>query len=94
MYQLVIDRDAQKQLGKIPAPHFNRIIKAITELAFDPRPAGCKKLTNRSGYRIRIGNYRVIYNIEDKVLTVFVIDIGHRRNIFNYLYQPCKSETG
>ena len=83
MYQLVIDRYAQKQLSKIPPPHFNRIIKAINELASDPRPAGCKKLTARLGYRIRIGDYRVIYTIEDKILTVFVIDIGHRKDIYD-----------
>lgn len=82
MYQLVIDRSAQKQLGKIPPPHFNRIIKAINNLADNPRPTGCKKLTGRSGYRIRIGNCRVIYNIDDKILIVFVIDAGHSKNIY------------
>ena len=83
MYQLVIDRYAQKQLGKISPPHFNRIIKAINELAENPRPAGYRKLTGRPGYRIRIGDYRVIYNIEDKMLIVFVIDIGHRKDIYD-----------
>ena len=83
MYQLVIDRYAQKQLGKIPPPHFNRIIKAVSDLALNPRPPGYKKLTGRSGYRIRIRDYRVIYNIKDKILTVFVIDIGHRKDIYD-----------
>ena len=83
MYQLVIDRYAQKQLGKISPPHFNRIIKAINELAENPRPAGYRKLTGRPGYRIRIGDYRIIYNIEDKILAVFLIDIGHRKKIYD-----------
>ena len=83
MYRVVIDSYAQKQLGKIPPPHFNRIIKAINELGTDPRPHGYKKLTGRPGYRIRIGDYRVIYKVEDKILTVFVIDIGHRREIYD-----------
>lgn len=83
MYQLVIDRYAQKQLGKIPPPHFNRIIKAINELADNPRPVGYRKLTGRPGYRIRIGDYPVIYSIEDKILTIFVIDIGHRKEIYD-----------
>ena len=83
MYQLVIDKYAQKQLGKIPSPNFNRIIKAIHELSTNPRPAGYRKLTARPGYRIRIGDYRVIYNIEDKILTVYVIDIGHRKDIYD-----------
>ena len=83
MYQLVIDRYAQKQLDKIPAPHFNRIINAINGLAKNPRPHGSIKLTGRPAYRIRIGDYRVIYSIEDKILTVFVIDIGHRKDIYD-----------
>ena len=83
MYTIVIDQYARKQLSKISAPNFNRIIKAINDLAIDPRPPGYKKLTGRSGYRIRIGDYRVIYTIEDKVLTVFVVEIGHRRNIYD-----------
>jgi len=83
MYQLIIDHYAQKQLGKIPPPHFNRIVKAINDLASIPRPAGCKKLTARSGFRIRIGDYRVIYNIEDKVLKIFIIEIGHRKDIYD-----------
>ena len=83
MYQLVIDRYAQKQLGKIPPPYFNRIVKAVNELAKDQRPYGYRKLTGRLGYRIRVGDYRIIYNIEDKVLTVFVIDIAHRKDIYD-----------
>jgi mRNA interferase RelE/StbE len=83
MYEVVIDRYAQKQLSKIPPPHFNRIVKAINDLADEPRPAGYKKLTGRPGFRIRIGSYRVIYTIEDKILNVYVIDIGHRSNIYD-----------
>jgi len=83
MYEVVIDRYAQKQLSKIPPPHFNRLVKAINELANDPRPPSCKKLTGQPGYRIRIGSYRVIYTIEDKILKVYVIDIGHRSNIYD-----------
>jgi mRNA interferase RelE/StbE len=83
MYKLVIDRYAQKQLGKIPPPYFNRIIKAINGLSDNPRPPGYIKLTGRPGYRIRLGDYRIIYNIEDKILTVYVIDIGHRKDIYD-----------
>jgi len=83
MYEVVIDRYAQKQLSKIPPPHFNRIVKAINDLEKTPRPSGCKKLTGRPGFRIRIGNYRVIYTIEDKILKVYVIDVGHRSDIYD-----------
>ena len=82
MYEVLIERSAQKQLKKIAAPNFNRIIKAIHALGNNPRPSGYKKLTGRDGYRIRIGDYRVIYLIEDNVLKVFVIEIGHRREIY------------
>lgn len=82
MYTIVIDRYAQKQLEKIPPPHFNRIVKAISQLADNPRPSGYKKLTARTGYRIRIGDYRVIYLIQDDILTILVIDIGHRQSIY------------
>jgi mRNA interferase RelE/StbE len=83
MYQVVIDRYAQRQLEKISPPHFNRLIKAIHNLSDDPRPPGCKKLTASPGYRIRVGDYRIIYTTEDKILKVFVIDIGHRREIYD-----------
>ncbi len=83
MYEVQIERTAQKQLQKIPAPHFNRIIKAIYALGANPRPHGFKKLSGRDGYRIRIGDYRVIYLIEDAVLKVFVIEIGHRKEIYD-----------
>ena len=83
MYRVVIDRSAEKQLSKIPPPFFNKIVKAIHALAENPRPHGYKKLKGRPGYRIRIGDYRVIYKIEDQILIVFVIDIGDRKDIYD-----------
>lgn len=83
MYSIVIDNYAKKQLAKIPPPHFNRIIRALNNLGDNPRPAGYKKLTARHGFRIRIGDYRVIYLIEEKNITVYIIEIGHRKNIYD-----------
>ena len=83
MYRLVIDRHAQKQLGKIPPPHFNRIINAINDLAGNPRPVGCKKLTGRPGYRVRIGDYRVIYTIYHHTITIEILKIGNRKDIYD-----------
>ncbi|MHA4811646.1 type II toxin-antitoxin system RelE family toxin [Flavitalea flava] len=60
-----------------------RIEDKMMELEQDPRPPGCKKLKGRPGYRVRIGDYRVIYNIEDNILTVFVLTIGHRRDVYD-----------
>ncbi|MGN6437746.1 MAG: type II toxin-antitoxin system RelE family toxin [Agriterribacter sp.] len=82
MYQVVIEKQVQKQLAKIAAPYYQAIIHALKALAVNPRPHGYKKLKGRPGYRIRVGDYRVIYNIQDNILTVFVIDIGHRKDIY------------
>jgi mRNA interferase RelE/StbE len=83
MYRIVIEKYAEKQLAKISPPYFDKIVNAIQSLAENPRPHGYKKLKGRPGYRIRIGDYRVIYKIEDAVLTVYVIDIGNRENIYD-----------
>lgn len=81
-YRLLILRRAQKALAQLPAREYERVRDAIQALAYHPRPPGCKKLTGREGWRIRIGAYRVIYEIEDDMLIVTVIDVGHRRDIY------------
>lgn len=81
-YQVQILRRAQKQLTSLPTQEFERVRDAITALADDPRPGGAKKLTGRDGWRIRIGQYRVIYEIDDAVHVVAVLDIGHRRDVY------------
>jgi mRNA interferase RelE/StbE len=81
-YSLEILRSAQKALGKISPPHRQRIIAAIRDLADNPRPVGYIKLSGREAYRIRIGDYRVIYEIEESRLEVLVVALGHRRNIY------------
>jgi mRNA interferase RelE/StbE len=81
-YEILIERTAKKQLAAIQEPFLSNIEGAILGLANNPRPAGCKKLVNRPGYRIRVGNYRVIYSIEDKQLLILVIDIGHRQGVY------------
>lgn len=82
MYNVQIERKAQKKLAKIPAPYYGNIKTAILNLGKNPRPKDCKKLKGREGYRIRVANYRVIYEIHDDVLIVQVIDLGHRKNIY------------
>ena len=81
-YRVSIERPALKQLGKITKPDYGRVKAAILALAQDPRPSGCKKLKNRPGYRIRQGNYRIIYEILDDQLIVLVLAVGHRKNIY------------
>jgi mRNA interferase RelE/StbE len=81
-YQVDILRSAQKQLAKIDLQEQDRIIDTLRSLAENPRPHGSKKLTARPAWRIRIGSYRVIYEIHDDRLTVLVINIGHRSHIY------------
>lgn len=81
-YTVKILRRAQQELRKIKGSNYERIKTAIYELSDNPRPAGCKKLTGREGWRIRVGNYRIIYEIEDVELIVLVVHMGHRREIY------------
>lgn len=82
MYKVLIEKNAQKQLEKIAEPDYSRIKVAILDLAINPRPPGCKKLRRREGYRIRQGNYRIIYEIHDNILTVLILAAGHRKDIY------------
>jgi len=81
-YKISILRRAQKQLAKIPASDYKKIKQAILDLAKDPRPSGSKKLKSRQGWRIRQGNYRVIYEIQDDQLIIIVLDVGNRKDIY------------
>ena len=81
-YEVLILRRAQKQLSNIPKPNYARIRDSIASLASNPRPVGSKKLTGREGWRLRSGNYRVIYEIDDHERRVIVLDIGDRKDIY------------
>jgi mRNA interferase RelE/StbE len=81
-YTVVLSKKAQKQLDKLSDFIAEPILEAISDLEENPRPAGNKKLKGRDGYRIRIGNYRVIYDIFDTQLIVDVIAVGHRKDIY------------
>jgi mRNA interferase RelE/StbE len=82
LYKIVIEKTARKDIEKIDKVERIPIIQAISELANDPRPHGCKKLKGRTAWRIRVGNYRVIYEIEDDLLVVIVITAGHRKDVY------------
>ena len=81
-YKVVLTKTAQKQLDKLPDQIADTLLEAINRLANEPRPEGCKKLKGRSGYRIRKGDYRIIYDIQNDVLTIEIVAIGHRRQIY------------
>ena len=81
-YTVVFLRRAQKELGSLPITEYERVRDAIGGLATDPRPPGCKKLSGRDGWRIRIGDYRVIYDISNTELLITVVRAGHRLDIY------------
>ena len=82
MYELKIERRAVKFLKKVEKKQKDAIVQAIEALRVEPRPHGAKKLADRPGFRIRIGQYRIIYVIEEKEVLIYVLDIGHRKNIY------------
>ena len=81
-YRVEILHSAAKELQRIHPDDRVRIIAALQNLANDPRPSGSKKLTNRPAWRIRIGAYRVIYEIHDRELMVLVVATGKRSEIY------------
>ena len=81
-YTAVLSKKAQKQLDKLSDNIAEPIIEAIGDLEKNPRPQGYKKLKGRTGYRVRVGNYRIIYDIFDNQLIVDIITLGHRKDIY------------
>ncbi|MDT8442165.1 MAG: type II toxin-antitoxin system RelE/ParE family toxin [Desulfuromonadales bacterium] len=81
-FSLEILRAAQKQLARIDRQEQQRLVAAIRNLASEPRPTGGSKLTGRDAWRIRVGDYRVIYEIDDGKLTILVVTIAHRRESY------------
>ena len=81
-YSVSILRSAQKSLGSVPSNVQIRIIRVIRQLAATPRSSTVKKLSGRNAWRIRIGDYRIIYEINDADLLILVVAIGHRREIY------------
>ena len=81
-YSVTLSRTVRKQLDLLPEKDFESIIDTIGALVRQPRPPGCIKLKGRSGYRVRCGKYRIIYEIHDLVLVITVLAIGHRKDIY------------
>jgi len=85
-YRVELKLSAIKALAAIPNPHRRRVAGAIDGLARQPRPAGCTKLIGAdNAYRIRVGNYRIVYQIMDRVLIVWIIRIAHRKDAYRGL---------
>lgn len=82
-YEVLIVRRAQKELADIPSRNYGRVKTSISALGASPRPHGCIKLTSRPGWRIRVGDFRVIYEIDDLKHTVTVLHVGNRRDVYD-----------
>lgn len=81
-YQITIRKRAIKKLADINEPYYSKIKKAIYSLADNPRPSGYKKLRGRNGYRIRVADFRIIYEVFDDELIIDVITLGHRKDVY------------
>ncbi|MEK7353868.1 MAG: type II toxin-antitoxin system RelE/ParE family toxin [Chloroflexota bacterium] len=81
-YAILILRRAQKELARLPSEPYERAKAAIMNLSQQPRPVGYLKLTGREGLRIRVGDYRIIYEINDVQRLVTILHVGHRRDVY------------
>jgi len=85
-YVVAYDPKAVKELGRLEKPVVRRIVTAVDELAHQPRPAGSRRLVGHEGlWRIRVGDYRVVYTIRDAELLVLALRIGHRGNVYRQM---------
>ncbi len=81
-YSIFFRDSVRKELTAIPKPDLRRIMERIAGLADNPRPAGCEKLSGQENYRVRQGNYRIVYSIQDAQLVVWIVKVGHRREVY------------
>ena len=81
-YRITVKQSVSKDLRKIPKKDVKRILAAIQTLAENPRPPHSKKLSGQERYRLRQGNYRILYSIEDEKLVVCVVKVGNRRDVY------------
>ena len=84
-YKILIKVSAAKEIEQLPTrKDRRRVVARIRRLADEPRPKGCEKLSGQDRYRVRQGNYRIIYSVDDDVLTVHVVKVGDRKDVYRY----------
>ena len=81
-YRLFIKPSAAKEIESLPKPDRKKVVARIQSLTKGPRPHGCEKLSEHEHYRIRQGNYRILYSIEDERLIIVVVKVGHRKEVY------------
>jgi mRNA interferase RelE/StbE len=81
-YKVYFKSSVEKDFRVIPQKDIKKILQQIKSLSSDPRPPGCEKLTGQDRYRMRQGRYRIVYSIQDNELTVWVVAVAHRKDIY------------
>ncbi len=81
-YEILFKKSVQKDFNAIHKKDLKKILGRIKLLAEDPRPPGCEKLTGQQRYRLRQGRYRILYSIQDDELTIWVVKVGHRKDVY------------
>ena len=81
-YKVFIRASASRELAAIPKKSLQKIVDRILTLEENPRPVGCEKLSVQERYRLRQGNYRIVYSIQDKEQSIHIVRIGHRKEVY------------
>ncbi len=81
-YKVYFKESVEKDLNAIPKKDLKKILRRIAALAQNPRPVGHEKLTGQERYRLRQGRYRIVYSIHDEVLAVWIVRVGHRKDVY------------
>jgi mRNA interferase RelE/StbE len=81
-YKIYFKKSVEKDFKVIPKKDLLKILERIEALAEDPRPPGCEKLSGQQKYRLRQGRYRILYSVQDDELTIWVVKVGHRKDIY------------
>jgi mRNA interferase RelE/StbE len=81
-YEGLIKPSAVRELEELPRRDRTRVIRRIQNLATEPRPHNCEKLSTEEKYRVRQGNYRIIYSVDDKQSAILIVKIGHRKGVY------------
>jgi mRNA interferase RelE/StbE len=81
-YKIFFKKSVQKDLSSTPRNDLKKILSRIENLGQDPRSAGCEKLTGKERYRLRQGRYRILYSIQEDELTIWIVKVGHRKDVY------------
>ncbi|MBI4289481.1 MAG: type II toxin-antitoxin system RelE/ParE family toxin [Chloroflexi bacterium] len=81
-YRIYFRDSVERDLKPIPKKDLKKIIHRVESLSTQPRPSGCEKLAGQDRYRVRQGQYRIVYSVQDKELTVWIVKVGHRKDVY------------